>query len=87
MEGLRDVRGRELDDHLLAALGGVRGVAQPEVGVEAEGAAVLEDRRDHEGGEWRRFEEELHVAVFDDGGLHERGFGELGLGSKVVVSF
>lgn len=77
VEGLGDVGRRELDDDLLAALGGVRGVPQTLVSVGTIGSAVLEDAAEDGVHQRLRPEEELEVNTSNAGRLDEVGFGEL----------
>lgn len=77
MERLCDIRRAELDDDLLASGGGVAGVLETQVGVEAVGGACFEDLGEDEGGECGRLEEEADEGTVDDGFGYERRFGEL----------
>lgn len=77
MEGLGDVGRRELDDDLLAALGGVRGVPQTLVSVGTIGSAVLEDTAEDGVHQRLRPKEKLEVNTSNTGRLDEVGFGEL----------
>jgi len=77
VEGLRDVRTRELNNDLLLALGGVRRVLQTLVAIGTKSSLLLQNTAKHGLSEGLGLAEELQMRAGDAGG-DEVGFGEFG---------
>src|SRR5689334_8631841 len=72
MEGLGNIWGRELDDHVLLALAGIFGVTETALWVTAETAAGFANRREDGGDERGRFEVESHEVAVGKALLEQR---------------